>query len=331
MIFSISRRRLLSVGLVNIFAFGVFASCKNEERSAETVVLYSSVDWTYTDAVVSAFEAETGLEVDVVSDTEAAKSTGLVNRLQNERKRPVADVFWSGDPMRSAWLEREGLGKRISEKGAAYRMRMIMIHSEREPEGSARPGGVLELADPRFAKMSCIANPQFGTTSLHFAALYLELGEEGFRKFLKDFRANGGTLVASNGEVKRRVSSGEFVYGLTDSDDVSVALEDKYPVEWILADENRAGAIAIPTTAVLIEGAPHPEKARRLAEFLNSPAMEKIMAEGVASHIPVLGGQTKSRSFDIDLKQRRLANYKDSDLADALDRIRPILDEWLTE
>ena len=305
--------------------------CSERKSTDKEVILYSSIDWSYTEQVATAFEAETGIEVKVVSDTEAAKSTGLVNRLIQERKRPQADVFWSGNPMRSALLEREGVGTRINEEGAAYRVRMIMIHSKREPKGMARPGKVEDLANASYARFSCLANPQFGTTSMHFAALYLQLGEEGFRRFLKDFKANGGTVVASNGEVRRRVSSGEFIYGLTDSDDVSVAMEDGYPVEWVLVDEEGAGALVIPTTAVVIKGAPHPEKARLLAEFLNSPEVEKIMAEGVASHFPVLSDDAKNRSFDFDLQERKLAKYDDAKLAESLDRIRTIIDEWMSE
>lgn len=306
-------------------------SCSGKKNNKEVVVLYSSVDLGYAREVAFDFEESTGIDVRLVSDTEAAKSAGLINRLVNERKRPVADVFWSGDPMRSAWLEREGIGTRISGTGSAYRVRMIMIHTEQEDPGHSRPKSAVDLAKTEYAAKTCIANPQFGTTSMHFAALFLELGEYGFVKFLNDFKANGGTVVASNGEVRRRVSSGEFTYGLTDSDDVSVALEDGYPVEWVLAGESGAGALAIPSTAVLIKGAPHPEKAVMLAKFLNSPEIEKIMANSVASHFPVLSENAKTRSFDFDLRDRKLAEYDDTKLAEALDRIRPIIEEWMSE
>ena len=47
----------------------------------------------------------------VVSDTEKAKSSGLLNRLIEEKDRPQCDVFLSEDPVRSAVLKK----KEISE------------------------------------------------------------------------------------------------------------------------------------------------------------------------------------------------------------------------
>ena len=68
----------------------------------------------------------------------------------------------------------------------------------------------LDLAKPEFAPHACLANPQFGTTSMHLAALLDHYGEAQIKQFLEDFITNGGSLVASNGEVKRRVGSGEI-------------------------------------------------------------------------------------------------------------------------
>ena len=75
----------------------------------EEVIVYTSVDDVFARPVAEPFEQATGIVVRLVPDTEDTKSTGLVNRLNAERERPRADVFWSGDPVRAALLKRQGI------------------------------------------------------------------------------------------------------------------------------------------------------------------------------------------------------------------------------
>ena len=65
---------------------------------------------------------------------------------------------------------------------------------------------------------------------MHVAALFEVLGEERTRSFFQGFIANGGKILSSNGEVRRRVSNGEFAVGVTDSDDAAVARTEGAPV-----------------------------------------------------------------------------------------------------
>src|SRR5262249_288440 len=73
------------------------------------VVVYTSVDQVASEPVLKDFEAQTGITVRAVDDTEEAKSTGVLNRLVAEADHPQADVFWSGDPVRPFVLIKRGL------------------------------------------------------------------------------------------------------------------------------------------------------------------------------------------------------------------------------
>ena len=83
------------------------------------------------------------------------------------------------------------------------------------------------------------------------------------------------------------MAAGEFAFGLTDSDDVSVALRDKKPVSFIVPDQSGDGVLLIPSAAVLIKGSPHPREARMLMDFLVSPEVESWMAQSEAGHLPL--------------------------------------------
>src|SRR5687768_10115111 len=96
----------------------LLCGCGKKEPARE-VVLYASIDETYARRAAEEFEKETGIAVRLVSDTEAAKSTGLLARLMAEKANPVADVFWSGDVARAFALERAGMLEAFTPEDAA--------------------------------------------------------------------------------------------------------------------------------------------------------------------------------------------------------------------
>ena len=103
-------RTLYSLGLVGTLALLPFVSgCSASDNQSENVVVYSSVDEEFARPLAEQFEKATGIEVKLISDTEKAKSSGLLNRLLEERERPQCDVFLSEDPVRAAVLKKKGL------------------------------------------------------------------------------------------------------------------------------------------------------------------------------------------------------------------------------
>lgn len=281
---------------------------------SKEVVLYASIDETYARRAAKQFEEKTGIQVKLVSDSEIAKSSGLLARLLAERERPVADVFWSGDIARAFALERAGLlapialqdesalpaNAFLAEKriiGTSARARVIITHPAKASALANQPRSVEDLASPEFAPHACLANPLFGTTGVHAAALFRVWGEERAQAFFNNFARNGGTMLASNGEVKRRVGAGQFAYGLTDSDDLHVALLDGKPVSAIIPVTPENGGLLLPAAAVLIKNAPHESHAQQLAAYLSGPETETLMANGEAAHFPMRPALAKPQRF----------------------------------
>ena len=289
-------------GLVLLLA----ASLTGCDAAAPEVVVYSSVDDVFARPIAERFAQETGIVVRLVPDTEETKSTGLLNRLIAERERPRADVFWSGDPVRAAILKANGLTEAYRSPNAAglperfsdpeghwtgfsARARVLMFNREQVSDAEA-PTSVMDLLASRFAGVSCVANPLFGTTSMHAAALFEVLGEAEATRFFEGFIENGGQIVSSNGEVRRRVAAGDCQVGLTDTDDANVARQEGRPVGIVYPDQDGMGALVIPNAAVLIRGAPHPQQARRFIDYLLRPETERALAESDAAQMPVRPG-----------------------------------------
>lgn len=273
---------------------------------AREVTLYVSTDRVFSEPILKAFEEKTGIKVNAVYDTEETKSTGLANRLLAERNNPQADVFWSNEPVRTLVLkDRDVLApyKSASAAGIAdifndpdgywtgfsARLRVIVYNSKLvKPEDA--PRSVFDLADPKWKGQVAIADPRFGTTSFHVAAIYAELGDERADEFFRRLKANDVKIVAANSVVLDAVARGELKAGLTDTDDVNVALEDKRPVAMVLPDRDGIGVPVMPNMVSLIAGAPHPEPGKMLIDYLLSSEVERLLADSEAVQIPLHHG-----------------------------------------
>lgn len=258
---------------------------------AREVVLYSSVDDYLLRNVVKAARDEAALDIRLVCDTEATKTTGLVLRLLSERANPRADVWWSSEPFGTVKLAREGVlepytsraeadfappdadgerpgnagvggwpaGLRPADRmwyGFAPRARVIIFNTKRvKPAGA--PRALRDLALPAWKDRVAMARPQFGTTRGQMALLAHLYGGDALRAWLTAMKANGLKLYDGNSSVVRAVAFGERDAGLTDTDDVYAAQSEGWPVDlaFEVMDEG-GGAAAAPVAGAL--GSPGP-------------------------------------------------------------------------
>jgi iron(III) transport system substrate-binding protein len=289
----------------------LLASCS---PGTDEIVVYASVDDLYAQPLFDQFTHRTGIRILPVFDTEEAKTLGLVHRLLAEKAHPQCDVFWAGDCVRTALLKKEGVLEPFEPKAAAdiapkwrdpdhawtgfgARARVIVYNtnSVKDP-----PRTLAALTDPKWRARVTIANPLFGTTANHFAAL----GEAGALRLAGALEANGVCVVGGNSHVRDAVAAGRFDLGLTDSDDVWIGKDRGDAIEMVYPDQDGAGTLAIPNAAALIHGAPHAERARRFIEFLVSPESEAFLAKGPSRQMPVRpsvsGELAKIRTMEVD-------------------------------
>jgi iron(III) transport system substrate-binding protein len=320
-------------------ALTAIGACKS---SSNEVVVYTSVDQVFSEPVFRAFERESGVRVRAVFDTEETKSTGVLNRLIAEADRPQADVFWSGDPVRPFLLIKRNLvepyvspnasglaeGLRAADgtwTGFAARARVLVVNKNKVGKEDL-PKSIRDLADPRWKGQTTIANPLFGTTTMHVAALFAAWGDDATKQFMTDLKANDVRIASSNGEARRLVVAGEVAFGLTDTDDAHEAIKEGAPVEVVYPDQDGLGTLVMPTTVVLMRGAPHTANGKKLVDYLLSADVERQMAEA-AAHMPlranVLAPANVRRVGDIRAMKTDYAK-----VADEIERIQPWLRSW---
>lgn len=307
-----------------------------------TVVVYVSHDQVFSEPILKDFERETGITVRAVYDTEETKSAGAMNRLIAEKGNPQADVYWANEPVRAEVLRQQRIAAPYVSPGAdgipatfrdpngywtgfAARARVLVVHRDVNP----KPASVLAYTDPRWRGKAVIANPLFGTTTDQMAALFVHWGDERGRSFMQAIRDNGVKLSPSNGDSADLVARGAFVFSLVDSDDAVNRMQQKEPIELIYPDQgpDEIGCLIVPNAAVLIAGAPHPDAAKRLIDYLLSKDTERKLALSDAAQIPLhpdVAPPAQLRSL-ATLKVMAV-NY--AEVAAKLQAIQPFLKAW---
>ncbi len=152
-----------------------------------------------------------------------------------------------------------------------------------------RPTSILAYTDPRWKGRAVIANPLFGTTTSQVAALFTRWGDEKARRFMRDLKKNAVRVATSNGESADFVATGQVDFSLVDSDDAVNRLRQGRPVAMVYPDQaaDGLGAFIVPNAAVLIAGAPHPDAARRLIDYLLSRETERKLAFADCAQLPL--------------------------------------------
>jgi iron(III) transport system substrate-binding protein len=309
--------------LVSSSCFTSF-SCKGRRIPAQRqVVLYCSVDQVFAESMIAEFEKLSGIEVLARFDIEANKTFGLVQRIRGEAASPVADVFWSSEVFYTIRLGREDLltaysGPRTKNwpalfadpngrwYGFALRGRVIAYNTTRVTSEDA-PRSLEDVLESKWKGRLVMAEPEFGTTGGDVASWFAHYGPDRAREILESLKANEVRLVAGNSTAVRMVATGQADVCFTDTDDVYAAKANGWPVAMNYLDQGGDGALAIPNTAAVIKGAPHPEEAKELMDFLLSERLEQMLVESDSHNSPIhpaLARQYKSyaipKSLDID-------------------------------
>jgi iron(III) transport system substrate-binding protein len=267
----------------------------------------------------------------------------LVNRLIAEKDNPQADVFWSGDPVRPALLEFKGLVTPYFSSTASDIPKMykdmdghwtgfsararIILYNTNLVNMDERPLSLFDLTKPVWRGQVAIANPLFGTTSIHMSALFIILGDEKAMKFLNDLKANGVKIVSSNSEVRRLVARGEVKIGITDTDDASVAIKDGSPVKMIFPDQTSIGTLIMPNMVCLIKNSTNQENGKKLIDYLIGRDVEKSLAWAACAQMPLrYDVRAPPDVLTIDAVKGMDINYHD--VAVKLDKIGEFLKQW---
>lgn len=339
-----TRRGVLIAGvLVALLVVGTLSLWRGSGSGANSVVIYVSHDRVFSEPILKDFERDTGVQVRALYDTEETKSAGLMNRLLGEKNNPQADVYWANEPIRADVLRQRGVStpyRSPSAEGIAAqfrdpkdywtgfsaRPRMLIIDRNVTP----KPRSIHAYTDPQFRGKSVIANPLFGTTTAHIAALFTVWGDAKAKAFLQSMRSNGVRITSSNGDSADQVAKGGAQFALVDGDDVYSRQKQGQSIEGAYPDQESdgLGCFVVPNAVMLIQGAPHPEAARKLIDYLLSADTERKLAYSDAAQIPLHPGvDTPEQVPHIEKLHVMTVDY--AAVAAKMQHIQPWLSDWV--
>jgi iron(III) transport system substrate-binding protein len=288
---------LLTGAVLLLVAWTLFRAPNSAD--ADRLVVYCAHDAVYAEEILQKFQRETGIRVDVRFDTEATKSLGLVQQIIQEQAFPRCDVFWNNELLGTAELKQQGLLE--SYRGSAWerlppqykdadgtwvgfgaRLRVYIVNPDQMPTTEAAVNEAL-AGD---LSTAAIAKPMFGTTLTQFSLMWRELGPEGVKTWYAGLKERGIKEVNGNALVKNLVAAGTCRFGLTDTDDAFIALDDGFKVEMLPIRVN-GKTISIPNTACIVRGTKRRAAAKKLIDYLASAETELALANSKSRQVPL--------------------------------------------
>lgn len=317
--------RLSAVNLVVLLGFALFATaCGGDDRSDDSITLYSGRNEELIQPLVDDFTARTGTSVDV----RYGDSAELALLIQTEGDSTPADLFISQSPGALGLLAGEGrlatLGSDLTSSvaqgfaagdgtwvGLTGRVRVVVYNRDLVDRADL-PTSVLDLVDPQYAGKVAVA-PNNGSFQDFVTAMRNELGDGATRDWLVGMAENDSPNYPKNSAIVEAVGRGEVPMGLVNhyynlravEADPSVASRNHFlPVDDI-------GSLVIVTAGAVLSSSDAAGTAESLLEFLLSDAAQTTFADqtqeyplvaGIAppSDLPSLEGYA-AQTIDYDL------------------------------
>lgn len=277
--------------------------CVGEED--REVVVYTALDREFSEPILEKFENESGIKVLPKYDVESTKTVGLTTEIMQSGKNPKCDVFWNNEILHTLRLKKAGLLEVYLSPNAndypenyvdqhkqwhafAARARVIIVNTDLLPEEAEHPDSINDFADEKWKGKCAFAKPLFGTTASHAAVLFDLWGAEKATEYFAAVKAVA-SIETGNKQVAQKVARGEFMFGLTDTDDAIIELDAGNPVAIIFPDQgdDQMGTLFIPNSLCIIKNGPNTDKARALVDWLLDPQVEIDLANGSSAQFPV--------------------------------------------
>ena len=294
--------------LVGGAAVGLFAC--GEAEDAEVVNLYSARHYDVDEQLYETFEAETGIQVNVLE----GQPDELIERIKNEGERSQADVFVAVDAGR-LWRAQEA---EIFQPVDSEVLRSAVPESLREPSGlwfglttrsrllvynksAVQPDELStyeDLADPKWKGRVCVRSSQNVYNQSLVGSMIETMGAEATEKWAKGLVANfarqpeGGDVdqikAVAAGQCDVAIVNHYYWARLAKSDDAG----DRDVVEktaLFFPNQGDRGMHVNISGMGLVAGAPHPENGVAFMEFLVSPEAQRVFAQS-NNEYPVVEG-----------------------------------------
>jgi len=229
---TVTRRRLVkrgTAGLAVLLLAGGLAACgsaSGASGSAGSITLYSGQHEQTTQDLVTAFEKQSGIQVNVRYNDEDSFADEIIA----EKTHPVADVFYTENSPVLEYLQNQGLlapvnGSTLAKTPSAYNSPQgdwvgvsarvsVLIYNPSLISASQLPTSVLQLANPKYkGKLAFAAGEtDFQPIVTSVARAY---GDAKAGTWLEGIKANAGSHIYPDNEtIADEVNRGAVAFGV---------------------------------------------------------------------------------------------------------------------
>lgn len=248
------------------------------------VTWYTSTPINTAQKIATMFQTETGIKVELFRSGGSAVLRRFMQEM--DARRVIADVMTISDPAEVLTLIKRDLlvpfrprnfdkirDEVKDPKGfhVAQRVNLAAIIA-RTDKGVPLPKNWTDLTDPKYKGLLVMPDPSYTAIQLMvIGTLSRKYGWEFYEKL----RKNDIMIVQSHQQVSETLTRGERLIAAEGADLYS--FQDRkagHKVQTIIPTD---GAFAIAAPTVVIKGAPHPNAAKALAEFMISDAVQKLL------------------------------------------------------
>jgi iron(III) transport system substrate-binding protein len=253
------------------------------------VTWYTSTPVNTAQKIANMFQAETGIKVELFRSGGSAVLRRFMQEI--DARRVIADVMTISDPAEVLTLIKRDLvvpfRPRNFEKirdevkdprgyHVAQRVNLVGIIA-RADKSLAMPKSWSDLTDARYKGLLVMPDPSYTAIQLMVVGT---LSRKYGWEFYEKLRANEIMIVQSHQQVSETLTRGERLIAAEGGDQFAwLDRKAGHKIETIWPTD---GAFAIGAPTVVIKGAPHPNAAKALAEFMISDAVQKLLpGEGI--------------------------------------------------
>jgi len=303
------RRSLVGAAALGLAALALSASpatLAQDGISGSTLVVYTPNEQGMLDNLIPAFEAKTGVTVQLIT----AGTGELYQRIRSEAGNPQGDVmFGGGAAQANANIELWGpytspedanmveAGKNKTGAFTPYQAdgSNLLVNKDAAAAAGLTITSYADVLNPALKGKIAFGDPM--NSSSAFAQLTNMLkavggdyeSDKGW-DYVRDLVVQlDGITIGSSSQIAKDVANGEYIVGLTYEPLSLNFVLSGAPVEIVYPAE---GAAFLPATIQLIKGGPNPEAGKAFIDFVISEEGQTIIAEKTAGR-PLRDGVTK--------------------------------------
>lgn len=261
---------------------------QSSSKEENVLVVYTARSEALNKAVISDFEKDTGIKVELVT----AGTGELLKRAESEKDNPLGDIFWVADrtmleSSSDLFMEYvssengnmiEGFQNSTGHFTPAFSDPPVLIVNT-NLKGDIKIKGFEDLLNPELKGKIAFGDPVNSSSAFQsLVAMLYAMGDNNdpmsesawnyVDKFLKNL---DGKMSNSSSQVYKGVAEGEYIVGLTWEDPAANYVKEGAAVEVVFPEE---GTIFPGESVQILKNCKHPENAKKFVDYMLSEQIQ---------------------------------------------------------